>query len=283
MAIMITDECINCGACEPECPNNAIYEGGAEWKFSDGTSLKGIITTLNGDEILADQSHEPVIACKKEFHASLKFSRRKTLIRYFSLAVLFFLSSFFGHSQKYTQFSFDSLSVNTKKVNLYVIPLGVKVEKQRLREVGIPYQKAKLSVQTVLLPEFKTNFAIRWRNPNLDHKQFTKQMKHLRNSYFEQFDKDPNSIYCFVIPKFENDSILGFSIPGKSIAFITESGFTDPNELNQLIGSSLGLKFETDSINIMSSINLPNKELSCISCLPKNNQFLAKRVIYSFR
>jgi ferredoxin len=27
MAIMITDECINCGACEPECPNTAIYEG----------------------------------------------------------------------------------------------------------------------------------------------------------------------------------------------------------------------------------------------------------------
>ena len=26
MAIKITDECINCGACEPECPNTAIYE-----------------------------------------------------------------------------------------------------------------------------------------------------------------------------------------------------------------------------------------------------------------
>ena len=26
MAITITDECINCGACEPECPNTAIYE-----------------------------------------------------------------------------------------------------------------------------------------------------------------------------------------------------------------------------------------------------------------
>ncbi|MEP1368238.1 4Fe-4S binding protein, partial [Maribacter dokdonensis] len=24
MAIIITDECINCGACEPECPNTAI-------------------------------------------------------------------------------------------------------------------------------------------------------------------------------------------------------------------------------------------------------------------
>ena len=25
MATMITEECINCGACEPECPVNAIY------------------------------------------------------------------------------------------------------------------------------------------------------------------------------------------------------------------------------------------------------------------
>ncbi len=27
MATHITDECINCGACEPECPNSAITEG----------------------------------------------------------------------------------------------------------------------------------------------------------------------------------------------------------------------------------------------------------------
>mgnify|MGYP001226465566 FL=1 len=27
MATLITDECINCGACEPECPNGAISEG----------------------------------------------------------------------------------------------------------------------------------------------------------------------------------------------------------------------------------------------------------------
>ena len=46
MAIKITDECINCGACEPECPNNAIYEGGNEWRLADGTSLKGGVTLL---------------------------------------------------------------------------------------------------------------------------------------------------------------------------------------------------------------------------------------------
>ncbi|MCH2224590.1 MAG: 4Fe-4S dicluster domain-containing protein [Crocinitomicaceae bacterium] len=60
MAIIITDECINCGACEPECPNTAIYEGGAEWKYSDGTSLTGMITTLDGNDLVADDDQEPI-------------------------------------------------------------------------------------------------------------------------------------------------------------------------------------------------------------------------------
>jgi ferredoxin len=36
MATMITSECINCGACEPECPNTAIYQGAVEWQAPDG-------------------------------------------------------------------------------------------------------------------------------------------------------------------------------------------------------------------------------------------------------
>jgi ferredoxin len=27
MALLITDECINCDVCEPVCPNEAIYQG----------------------------------------------------------------------------------------------------------------------------------------------------------------------------------------------------------------------------------------------------------------
>ena len=27
MALYITDDCINCDVCEPECPNGAIYQG----------------------------------------------------------------------------------------------------------------------------------------------------------------------------------------------------------------------------------------------------------------
>ena len=40
MAIKITDDCINCEACEPECPNNAIYAPEENWKFSDGTTMQ---------------------------------------------------------------------------------------------------------------------------------------------------------------------------------------------------------------------------------------------------
>ena len=35
MALMITDECINCDVCEPECPNGAIYQGDEEFRIPE--------------------------------------------------------------------------------------------------------------------------------------------------------------------------------------------------------------------------------------------------------
>ena len=60
MAIIITDECINCGACEPEYPNTAIYEVSEEWNFSDGTELSGDIVLPDGKLINADKDQEPI-------------------------------------------------------------------------------------------------------------------------------------------------------------------------------------------------------------------------------
>ena len=60
MAIIITDECINCGACEPECPNNAIYEGGVEWKIADGTSIEGEFILGDGTAVDAVDPQPPV-------------------------------------------------------------------------------------------------------------------------------------------------------------------------------------------------------------------------------
>jgi ferredoxin len=34
MSLVITEECINCGACQPECPNTAIYPGGEDYEYN---------------------------------------------------------------------------------------------------------------------------------------------------------------------------------------------------------------------------------------------------------
>ena len=60
MAIIITDDCINCGACEPECPNNAIYEGADDWRYSDGTKLRGNIILPSGKHANADEVQKPI-------------------------------------------------------------------------------------------------------------------------------------------------------------------------------------------------------------------------------
>jgi len=61
MAIIITDECINCDACISECPNNAIYEPDSEWSYSDETALSGMVTVPgSGKEVDADESNEPI-------------------------------------------------------------------------------------------------------------------------------------------------------------------------------------------------------------------------------
>ena len=60
MAIKITEECINCGACEPECPNNAIYEGGVEWSMAEGTTVKGSFKLMDGSVTDAEKLHSPI-------------------------------------------------------------------------------------------------------------------------------------------------------------------------------------------------------------------------------
>lgn len=37
MALMINEECINCDACKPECPNEAIFEPGEDYHLEGET------------------------------------------------------------------------------------------------------------------------------------------------------------------------------------------------------------------------------------------------------
>jgi ferredoxin len=60
MAIKITEDCINCGACEPECPNHAIYEGGVEWTIADGTNVSGSFVLMDGTVVEANERQAPL-------------------------------------------------------------------------------------------------------------------------------------------------------------------------------------------------------------------------------
>ena len=42
MALIITDECINCDVCEPECPNGAISQGEAIYVIEPGLCTEGV-------------------------------------------------------------------------------------------------------------------------------------------------------------------------------------------------------------------------------------------------
>jgi ferredoxin len=37
MALLINEECINCDACKPECPNDAIFEPAEEYELNGET------------------------------------------------------------------------------------------------------------------------------------------------------------------------------------------------------------------------------------------------------
>ncbi len=42
MALYINEDCINCGACEPECPTSAITEGSEIYVIDAGTCVECI-------------------------------------------------------------------------------------------------------------------------------------------------------------------------------------------------------------------------------------------------
>ena len=46
MSLLITDECINCDLCVPECPNDAIYFGG---DYKAGDARHSDIYVIDGD------------------------------------------------------------------------------------------------------------------------------------------------------------------------------------------------------------------------------------------
>lgn len=85
MATLIVDDCINCGACEPACPNQAIRPGEALFiidprrctecvGFHDAEQCSAVCPT---DACLPDpdrqESEETLLARAKKLHPAKKF------------------------------------------------------------------------------------------------------------------------------------------------------------------------------------------------------------------
>ena len=69
MALMITDECISCGVCLPECPNEAIVEDNGVFRIRGGrcTECAGFFDEPKCRELC------PVSECK---HRRLELRKR---------------------------------------------------------------------------------------------------------------------------------------------------------------------------------------------------------------
>lgn len=65
MALLITDECINCDVCEPECPNGAISQGEEIYVIDPGLCTECVghfdspqcVAVCPVDCILTDPNH----------------------------------------------------------------------------------------------------------------------------------------------------------------------------------------------------------------------------------
>jgi len=93
MATIITDECINCGVCEPECPNTAIDDGnsgGYDFYYID-PDLCTECVGFHGEE--ACQEVCPVDCCITPVICGFAFIIFINLVKYLSESLAGFLNT----------------------------------------------------------------------------------------------------------------------------------------------------------------------------------------------
>ena len=167
-------------------------------------------------------------------------------------------------SQQNDSLRFDSLSFSTKKINVYIIPVGIKLKRAELNLLPSYFQKAKIKLNPYLLAEFHAKSKEKWANPSSDGNRYTEQMKRIRDSYFSSFkNREPNAFYIFIIPGFNNPTLNGFSIPTKGLMFVSSSpGGNLSSSIAEKLKNSFGIKPERDSVaqKIDSSLFLSWKQ-----------------------
>ena len=113
-----------------------------------------------------------------------------------------------------------------RREQLYLIPLieinlnEAKIEKK----INLIFKPFNLSFNVHILPSFYSDELE--KNPNLDnpspdYDHYTRQMRNIRDEYFNDFPKsNRRAYYVFIHRGFVNDLLEGYAAKGKAIAFI---------------------------------------------------------------
>lgn len=86
MALLITDECINCDVCEPECPNQAISQGETIYEIDPRRCTECVghfseaqcVTVCPVDCIIVDPTHTETREQLEQKYAALTASNITT-------------------------------------------------------------------------------------------------------------------------------------------------------------------------------------------------------------
>jgi hypothetical protein len=188
------------------------------------------------------------------YNSVLKLKKQFSLLLFL---YLFFLgNSIVTFAQPEDSFLFNQSKFSVKNVNVYFVPVDVKVDKGFQKNIESTFLKSKIYLNTYVLPVYRRDREIEtdlWLNPPADSMRFSREMKIFRNDYFKNFpSKDPNAIYFFIINGFNNQEIDAYSVPTKGMIFIkNKADSTFLKTIAYHMGSSFGLQQSTDSTNLM--------------------------------
>jgi hypothetical protein len=116
-----------------------------------------------------------------------------------------------------------------RREKVYIVPLlpFELDEKEFNEQINALFYRFNLAFEVSVLPEFFVEELEKkpiLNNPSSEYDHYTRQMRQIRDAYFSSFPKsDKQAFYVFVHKGFLNEAQLGFSVRGKTIAFISQN------------------------------------------------------------
>lgn len=172
--------------------------------------------------------------------------------RLFLLLILVFLG-FQVEAQENDSIRFRQAHFREKHVSIYFVPVNQDLFNSQLGNISTAFSQAQIELDCYIEKPFQYKDFQSFLNPPADSSRYSQQMKSLRNAYFKANPgKDAEGIYCFIVPSFQNTTIHAFSVPAKSLLFVTHpNDSTFQQDVIRHTGYALGLETSELTNNLM--------------------------------